>query len=338
MRVGIGCLPTDFGEYRDWVCAAEASGFDRLGTGDSTTLWADPFVALGFAATHTTTIELTVTGTNPVTRHPVAAAGAIETVQILSGGRCSYALGSGDSSVANIGHDRASLGEVEEYARAVRDLCAGRETTYHGCDLSMRWASQPVPVLLCAEGPRTQELAGNFADGAVLYNGITEEVVTSSLAAITRGADEAGRTIADMDLWWPIVLHVGDDIQQGIDAVKFSLAGTANRAFRHSLHDKMVPEELHAGFRNLQARYRSSHHQQLGAHHHNAALVDEFGLTEYLASRFAIVGPPALCVDRLAELASYGVRNVMLSILSQTLPQQVETMRVIAEEILPFTR
>jgi 5,10-methylenetetrahydromethanopterin reductase len=180
MRVGIGCLPTDFVEYRDWVRAAEAFGFDRLGTGDSTTLWADPFVALGFAATQTTSIELTVTGTNPVTRHPVASAGAIESVQILSGGRCSYALGSGDSSVANISHARSSLAEVEEYGRAVRDLCAGRVASYRGAELHMRWATQPVPVLLCAEGPKTQVLAGQFADGAVLYNGITEEVVTAS--------------------------------------------------------------------------------------------------------------------------------------------------------------
>jgi hypothetical protein len=163
-------------------------------------------------------------------------------------------------------------------------------------------------------------------------------VVETSLRSISEGAAQAHRSIDDMDLWWPIVFQLCDDINEGLEAVKFSLAGTANRAFHHSLHEKLVPEELHSGFRNLQQHYRSSHHQQLGDHHHNAALIDEFGLTDYLASRFAVIGPPGYCIERFAELRSYGVRNVMLSILSQSLPDQTQTMKIIADKILPFIR
>jgi hypothetical protein len=170
----------------------------------------------------------------------------------------------------------------------------------------------------------------------VLYNGLTRDVVEASLAALAGGAAASHRSLDELDLWWPIVFQLCDDIDAGVEAVKFSLAGTANRAFRHSLHDKLVPERFHAGFRDLQQRYRSSHHQQLGDHHHNAALVDTYGLTEYLASRFAVIGPPEACVERIAEIRSYGVRNIMLSILSQTLPQQIDTMRIIADKVLPF--
>jgi 5,10-methylenetetrahydromethanopterin reductase len=333
MQIGIGALPTDFTVYPEWARTAEACGFDLIGVGDSSTLWADPFVTLAVAAMSTTVPRLMVMGTNPVTRHPVVAAAAIESVQKLSGGRCLYALGSGDSAVANIGEPRAALAEVEEYGRVVQALCAGEQATYRGHELHVRWSGEPVPVLLCAEGPRTQRLAGRFADGAILYNGLTEEVVSESVANVAAGATEAGRDVDDVELWWPIVFHLADDVASGVEAVKFSLAGTANRAFRHSLDAKLVPAELHAGFRGLQAEYRSSHHQQLGDHSFNASLVDRFGLTGYLAERFAVVGPAAHCAERLEELAERGVRNVTLSLLAQTLPEQVTSMRVIADEV-----
>lgn len=334
-RIGIGCIPRDYSDFRPWAQQAEACGFDSLSTGDSSTLWTDPFVTLAVAASVTERIGLSVVGTNPVTRHPVAAAAAIESVQVLSGGRCSYALGTGDSAVANIGRRRARLAELGEFGQAVRDLTAGRPAVYDGQELIMSWATDPVPVLLCAEGPRTQELAGQMADGAVLYNGVTADVVAASLDRLGRGAMAGGRSLDDLDLWWPVVFHLSDDVEQGLDAVKFSLAGTANRAFRHSLEDKMVPESLHEGFRGLQREYRSSHHQQLGDHAFNASLVDKYGLTAYLAERFAIVGPPGHCAERLTELFERGIHNVTLSLITQDLPAQIATMARLAGEVLP---
>jgi 5,10-methylenetetrahydromethanopterin reductase len=335
VRFSVGCIPATYEHYVEWVRAAEAAGFDSIGTGDSSTLWNDPFVTLAVAAQHSERVELSLQGTNPLTRHPVVAAAAMESLQLLSGGRFRYGLGSGDSAVANIGRPRASLAEVEEYGRAVQGLCAGRTVSWQGQDLALSWGGRPVPVLLCAEGPRTQRLAGRFADGAVLYNGISEEVVTASLAALAEGAAESGRRLEDLDLWWPVVFHLCPDVSEGVEAVKFSLAGTANRAFRHSLSAKLVPEELHAGFRGLQAEYRSSEHQQLGRHAGNAALVDRYGLTDYLVRRFAVIGPPEHCIEQLGRLAGYGVRNVSLSLLSRDLPGQIDSMGEIGRSVLP---
>lgn len=338
MRFEIGSIPKDYRHYPEWVRMAESTGFDGVGTGDSSNLWADPFVTLTIAAQHSRRLQLSVAGTNPLTRHPVAAAAAMESVQALSGGRFRYALGSGDSAVANIGQPRAKMAEVDAYARAVRGLCAGETVTYQGQSLQMSWAVQSVPVHLCAEGPRTQYLAGQMADGAVLYNGLTREVVERSIATVRKGALEAGRDPDSVSLHWIAVFQLCDDMEQGVEAVKFSLAGTANRAFRHSLHDKMVPEHLHAGFRGLQAEYQSSRHQQLGDHSFNAALLDKYGLTDYLVNRFAIIGSPRHCAERLNELASWGVSNISLSILSQDLQEQMRSMRVIADQVFPHVR
>jgi alkanesulfonate monooxygenase SsuD/methylene tetrahydromethanopterin reductase-like flavin-dependent oxidoreductase (luciferase family) len=199
----------------------------------------------------------------------------------------------------------------------------------------MRWASTPLPVMLCAEGPKTQRLAGRFADGVLLYNGITREVVEASIAQVRAGAEAAGRRFEDVHLHWIAVFELCDDVAAGREAVKFSLAGTANRAFRYSLTDKLVPERLHAGFRGLQQEYQSSRHQQRGEHHHNAALLDKYGLTDYLIDRFAIIGPPEVCAERLRELASWGVRSISLSVLSRDLRGHMEMMRRTAEEVFP---
>jgi 5,10-methylenetetrahydromethanopterin reductase len=334
-RIGIGSIPKHYADYPTFARTAEQCGFDALSTGDSSTLWTDPFVTMAVAASVTERIGLSIVGSNPVTRHPVAAAAAMESIQLFSGGRFSYALGSGDSAVANIGRPRARLAEVEDYCRAVRDLTAGRTARFQERDLQLTWGAAAVPVLLCAEGPKTQELAGRVADGAVLYNGLTADVVTASLDRVRRGAEAAGRSLEELDLWWPVVFHLCEDAAEGLEAVTFSLAGTANRAFRHSLEDKLVPEPLRDGFRGLQSEYRSNRHQQLDDHAFNASLVAKYGLTTYLAERFAVVGPPEYCVERLLELFSFGVRHVSLSLLSQDLPSQLATMRHVADQVLP---
>jgi len=59
MRFGIGCIPSSYRHYVDWVRTAEETGFHSVGTGDSSTLWADPFVTLTIAADGTITQEAT---------------------------------------------------------------------------------------------------------------------------------------------------------------------------------------------------------------------------------------------------------------------------------------
>jgi alkanesulfonate monooxygenase SsuD/methylene tetrahydromethanopterin reductase-like flavin-dependent oxidoreductase (luciferase family) len=168
-----------------------------------------------------------------------------------------------------------------------------------------------------------------------VFNGIHEDVVRASMAALRAGAEEAGRSYDDLDVIWPVIFHLADTVAQGVDEVKFSLAGTANRAFRHSLHDKLVPEQLHDGFRGLQAEYQSSRHQQLHGHEFNASLVDKWGLTDYLAERFTVVGPPSHCIERLQQISSYGVKRVTLSLNALDLPGQIAMMHRIADEIFP---
>ena len=65
---GTGTTVKDLTAYREWLRVAEDCGSRLLTTGDSQSLWADPFVATTVAALETTRPRLGITVSNP--RHP----------------------------------------------------------------------------------------------------------------------------------------------------------------------------------------------------------------------------------------------------------------------------
>ena len=62
----------------------------------------------------------------------------------------------------------------------------------------------------------------------------------------------------------------------------------------------------------------------------NAGLVDEFGLRDYLADRFAIVGTPAECQKRLEDLENLGVKGLRIN---NNLPDRTVFMSAWAREV-----
>jgi 5,10-methylenetetrahydromethanopterin reductase len=168
-----------------------------------------------------------------------------------------------------------------------------------------------VPVYLAAEGPRTLELAGRVADGVIVGLGLTPEVIRLSLAAIERGARAAGRTLGDLDVWWFAKTNLADTRAAAIEPIKMALAASANHAFRFTLDGKGVPPDLHEKIRALQREYNAHHHELPGAG--NAALTDRWGLTEFLADRFAIAGTPEDCAAQIRRAMAAGARQFVIT-------------------------
>jgi hypothetical protein len=82
----------------------------------------------------------------------------------------------------------------------------------------------------------------------------------------------------------------------------------------------------------LKRRYDSSHHASPETAAHNAALVDELGLTSWLARQSTVAGPIEHCIERLHEVAAAGVKGI---IVAQFVPDQLNFMRTFAEKVLP---
>jgi 5,10-methylenetetrahydromethanopterin reductase len=332
LTFGTGTTVRDFAAYREWLRVAEDCGFALLTTGDSQSLWADPFVSTTVAALATTRPRLGITVSNPVTRNPAVVASSLVALQDLSGGRVAYGISSGDSALRNIGERPATVSELRDFALAVRALCETGAARWRGRELTLRWSSARVPIWLAAEGPRTQQLAGRIADGVVLSNALTAEATDRAFRNLAAGAREAGRSVDEIEVWWMVNLVPAATEAEGVDSVRSILAGTANHVFRFTLDGKGVPDEHRAGLEALQREYDSAHHASPATAAANAELVDRYGLTEWLARQSTIAGPDERCVERLHEVAEAGAKRLLVA---QFVPDQLGFMRWFAERIAP---
>jgi 5,10-methylenetetrahydromethanopterin reductase len=335
IHIGTGTTVKDYEWYRRWLAVGEEAGFEILGTGDSQSLWGDPFVSLSVAAQQTTAPRLGVVVSNPQTRHPAVVASSLVALQQLSGGRMFFGVSSGDSALRNIGVRPATVAELEEFVTAVKGLCAGETVTWRGTELVLRWGSYPVPIWMAAEGPRTQRLAGRIADGVVLSNALSPDAQSLARANIAEGAAEAGRSLDDLELWCMAAMCLADSEAEGIYALRSQLAGTANHVYRFHTDGKGLPDQYRAPIEELKRRYDSRHHANPATAQANADLVEELGLIDYLAARSVIAGPPARCAERIKEVAALGASNL---IVSQFIGDQLDFMRTFAEEIFPALR
>jgi 5,10-methylenetetrahydromethanopterin reductase len=337
LRFGTGTTVRRFDDYRTWLATAEATGFDLLTCGDSQSLWADCFSLMTFAAMATKRPDLAITVSNPATRHPAVIASACASVQQLAGGRFRYGLASGDSALRNIGVAPSSVAEIERAMRAVQTMTAGGTYDDRGTKLALHWLPQPapVPVWIAAEGPKTQRLAGRLADGIILSNCLTPERLAVAMEHIAAGAAEAGRSVDSIEIWHMCNLIFAPSEREGIDSIRSVLAGTANHVFRFTLAGKGLPAELEGRIRGLMGEYQSRFHAHPGASNPNEGLIDKYGLRDYLARQGTIAGPPERCVERLHEVASYGVRNL---VVSQFISDQLGWMKTFGERVLPQFR
>ncbi len=312
VRFGTVTFTEDYDDYLGWLAVAEDLGYDIAGHGDSQSLWSDVYVSLAVAARATSRIRIGTLVTNPVTRHPAVTAGAAASLQQLSGGRMFLGIGTGDSALANIGEAPATVDAFASYCRAIARLWAGEDAEWGGQRLRMSWPVRPVPLWISAEGPRMLRLAGRIADGVIVASGIGTDVIEHVLATIGKGAEEAGRSIDDIEVWWMLKPYLAPSEEEGWRDLRWTLAGTANHLFRFTMADKFVPPELHEPIRRLQRSYAASSHGKVAEGAHNAELVERYGLTEWLGRRFALAGPSEVIIERIRDLAQQGVTRLLL--------------------------
>lgn len=301
MKYGTGYLRETYRETHAEAVLADRLGYDLFGVADSQSLGHELHASLGALARETETVNIGPTITNTVTRHPIVTASAIATVDDLTAGRAFMGIGSGDSAVYTLGERPAKLAELEEAICRITALWRGKTIDLGGKPVEIRWIDEDeprdIPVLLAAEGPKTLELAGRVADGAIMGLGITPEVREASLEAVRRGAHEAGRDPNEVETWLFVEGNIDDDGEAAVDQILGSLAGAAHHSLQFTFEGKAVPDRHRDALRELVERYDSDAHQA-----GNVALVEELGLRDYLSERYAIAGTREVCAERIEEL------------------------------------
>ncbi|MEQ8716306.1 MAG: LLM class flavin-dependent oxidoreductase [Acidimicrobiales bacterium] len=299
--------------WLDHVVAADDCGFWGLGVGDSQAIYPDVYVRLTQAAMVTTQLRLGPWVTNPLTRHPGVTAGAIASVDDVSGGRAFLGVGSGDSAAATIGERPATAAELADYVDTVDRLQRDGAASWRGRSVTHTPARRRVPIYLAASGPRAIRLAGRIADGVVIATGLTPEIVADARRELAVGASDAGRDPADIDVWWLALVNIAPDEDTALAELKGSLATFANMAVKApALRARLDPGVADA-MDELRRRYSSMHHARFRGSP-NAELSDELGLTDYLRGRFALCGTPGTFAAEVRRAQAAGARNLWFSL------------------------
>lgn len=206
------CRPVS--EVAEAAAVAERVGFDEIWVPDCALLWREVWVTLSAIALKTSKPRLGPCITTPVTRHPSVTAGAITSLDELSGGRAILGLGPGDASVSMVERSPARVQTMREAIQTIRSLSQGEWVQYGKRKVRMKSAESregPIPIYMAASGPRMLELAGEVADGVILLAGIAAHNLDYALNHVRAGARRVGRGLEDLEVILGVHCYVGED-------------------------------------------------------------------------------------------------------------------------------
>jgi alkanesulfonate monooxygenase SsuD/methylene tetrahydromethanopterin reductase-like flavin-dependent oxidoreductase (luciferase family) len=203
----------------------------------------DSFVVLAAYAAATTRVGLG-NGVVPIyPRHPVAMAQAASTLNEASRGRFRLGIVVSHKSAmeAMLGLSLVEpLAVMREYVAVLRGaLGAGSE--FAGRHYRVRWSlalpKRPPapPIYLAALSAKMCELAGEVADGAVLWLCPPAYVRDVAVPAIERGRRRAGQPLAGFDIVAAVPLAVTDDRAAAMTAFRAELKRYVEQPFYRTM-------------------------------------------------------------------------------------------------------
>jgi alkanesulfonate monooxygenase SsuD/methylene tetrahydromethanopterin reductase-like flavin-dependent oxidoreductase (luciferase family) len=311
MRFGIIVLGEHIAELRERARTAESLGFDVIGIGDSPNGYRELAVMMAVAAQATDHASLASMVTVPLGRHPMYVASIISALQDLSQDRVIWGIGTGGSAPGAMGLAPSTLSVLRPHVEAVRGLLAGESVTWEGSTVPALKHPRPAPMYLSAYGPAARRLAGRMFDGVILAAGPTIDLLERYVDEVRTAASSAGRNPDDVDIWVKTQAAIRPTREEALVDVKANLASNGSFGLRSEAQLATVPEELRPKVVELQRRYDPTKHVIWDGP--NAALLDELGLTDYLAGRFAIVGNEEECLQQIEDIAKTGISTVVIS-------------------------
>jgi 5,10-methylenetetrahydromethanopterin reductase len=213
IRVPVGRPLPDIAAF---VARCEDAGFDGVGIHDHPSSGRDAYLALALAALATQRLRLFPATSSPLVRHPLVMASLAHSLEEIAPGRALLTVGPGFISTRSIGQPRAGVAFMREAIRDLRHLLAGEEVAFGPTVTRLRNRSAtPTPVYLLAAGPRMIELAGEVADGALLFVGLHPAPVRAARRHLAEGARRSGRSLEGFPVVFVVTLGLGDDAEVG---------------------------------------------------------------------------------------------------------------------------
>ena len=232
--------------------AAERLGFESVWTTQMPDA-RDAALVLAAYANHTKRIKLG-TGVLPIyTRHPTAMAQMAATLDELSGGR--FVLGVGISHKVTVEgmwglRLESPVEAMREYLTIVRTVLRDGGCSFEGRHFTARMAySAPrradLPIVISALNPRMLELAGELADGIVLYMCTPAYVRDHIVPAVRAGRQKTGKDLEGFDIVAAVPVSLTSDRAAAHDVFRKTVARYAALPYYRKMMDASgLQEEL----------------------------------------------------------------------------------------------
>ncbi|GAA2799931.1 LLM class flavin-dependent oxidoreductase [Kribbella solani] len=297
---------------------AEDLGFDGVWVADHY-FHRDASAALSLMATATTRVTLGTAVTSPLLRHPALLASLAGSIGEISGGRLVLGVGPGGYEFATeLGTPvKRPLGLTKETVRIIRGLMAGPTTepgdTFRTQNAALKFNAPPAPVYLAARGPKMLRLAGEISDG-VITHGLSAGHIQYVIDQVS-AAENRPRVVVMLDV------QVDEDRGRALDALRPRCLNMAGGSYADELIE--IYGLNRPDVERLRAAVRS------GDRDAATALV-----TDEMVDAFTIAGPTAHVAERLSELASFGVDEVILSTAAGGLDETTNSLTELAKAVI----
>ncbi len=224
---------------------AERLGYESIWTSQLPDARDAPLVLAAYAAA-TKRVGLG-TGVLPIyTRHPTAMAQMAATLDEMSGGR--FILGIGISHKVTVEsmwgmHLDSPLTAMREYLDIVRISLREGSCAYEGKYFTARWAySAPrrpdLPVMISALNPHMLDVAGEHADGVVLWMCSPGYIRDHVVPAVTAGRRKAGKSLEGFEIVAPVPVCLTSDRAAAQAVFRKTVERYANLPYYRKMMDK----------------------------------------------------------------------------------------------------
>ncbi|MFV2062316.1 MAG: LLM class flavin-dependent oxidoreductase, partial [Chloroflexota bacterium] len=223
---------------------------------------------------------------------------------------------------------------LEEAVGVIRDLVEGRTTSYRDADeLSLSYNGRlwtgawKLPVWIAGYGPMVLAMTGRVADGVILQLADVD-LIRWMISMVRDSATAAGRDPDSIKVQSAAPAHVGP-IDECREHVRWFPALVSNHVVDlvNKYPREQLPDSL-TGYVRDREGYDYAHHAAVGSGH------AEF-VSDEVADRFSIVGPPEEHVRRLLELHEAGVDQFNLYLMNGDEEAQLEAY---GKQVIPAFR
>ena len=311
--------------WADLTALAEANGFDYAWLFDSHVLWQEVYPIFTLMAAATRKIKIGPCVTNPGTRDATVTASALATLNDISGGRMVMGIGRGDSARRVLGQKPVTVERLEQDCRLIRDLAAGREVSYDGVKIRIKWAEHELPIWVAGYGPKVLRAAGRVADGVIIQLA-DPAIIRWCLKYVREGAEEAGRSFDKIEVQAAAPAFISDDLEAAREQVRWFPALVSNHVVdllkRYEVKD--LPSAL-TDYIKAREHYDYSEHAKRGAAHADFVPDD-------IVDRFCVIGNVEQSRKKIEELVEVGVTQFNLYLMVEK-PESV--IKMYGEQIIP---